>query len=441
MKTMERKFFGVLLVFISITILFISVSCKKSGDTIPKDAPITLTYWHPQQQAVESYNDFAKIATEIFAKLGYPNVTMISEAQEGYGYDIKLVSAFASGNGPDMFLAKASEYALEGGVNPVALPLPDDVVKPWLAAIAPIHRTQGLVNGKYYGFQLEGDVVMFMYINGDHFREIGLDPDRDYPKTWEEFRALAKRLTKYDASGRIVRSGWVPRTGAAAADKFSPFIHGFGGQYLSSDFTKVDGYLNSPESLRSFQYLHDLIYVDKIVNLEFGHPDTAFQSGLCSMTCREAFFAGQTMEFNPNLDLRIYPVPHGEKDLITLGGGSWHGLINSKSKYTDLLLKMYKELPTVENDMRMHEKNLIAPVLAATLSLDNPYFKTLPYAKVMMDVYLSSKPLAPSYYNFTKYDSILAPIISDGIDEIIQGADVKSTIDRYTRRVQTLLDE
>jgi ABC-type glycerol-3-phosphate transport system substrate-binding protein len=298
-----------------------------------------------------------------------------------------------------------------------------------------------MFNNKYYGPVVAGDTLMYMYINTDHFREAGLDPDKDYPKTLDEFRAVAKKLTKYDASGKVTRAGWQPRFGGGSfnvAAKYMPIIHNLGGQVLSNDLKKAQGYMNSPESMRAFQFLRDLVFVDKVTNVELGLPDVAFQSGLCSMTFREPFYANQVMTNNPNLKFKVYPYPAGTKDLVTLGGGSWHLMINSKSKYVDLLLQMYKELCKPEYDIRWHQPDKIPPVLTANITMSNPYFASLPYAQAMLGSV--SKAVGPVYYTIPQWNA-LAEIIGDAVTAIIEGKDVKATVDSATQRMQTILDE
>jgi ABC-type glycerol-3-phosphate transport system substrate-binding protein len=437
---MKKVLFVFLAVLLGLSPLFAGGGGQQGGGT-PKDTPVKLVFWHHQLQAVNNFNEMAKIVTEICAKLGYPNVTMVSEQVEYQGYLAKYVSAFSSGTGPDMFEALANDFALEGGANPVALPLPADVAKVWQDALGNIYKDDGMFNGKYYGFVPAGDTLMYLYINEDHFREAGLDPVKDYPKTLDEFRTVAKKLTKYDANGKVVRAGFQPRFAGGSfnvAAKFIPTIHNFGGSVLSPDLKKAQGFINGPETTRAFQYLRDMVVTDKVTNVELGLPDVAFQSGLCSMTLREPFYAGQVMKNNPSLKFRVYPYPAGTKDLVTLGSGSWHMMINSKSKHIDLLLKVYKELAKPEYDVRMHEKDLTPPVLKQTITMDNAYFKTLPYAQAMLGSV--NKTVGPVYYIIPQWTA-LSEIIGDAVSAVIEGKDVKTTLDAAAQKMQTVLDE
>ncbi|GHV91096.1 sugar ABC transporter substrate-binding protein [Spirochaetia bacterium] len=439
---MKKTFLAVLLVILALGPVFAGGGGEKAAaPATPKDQPVKLVFWHHQLQAVNNFNEFAKIATEIFAKLGYPNVSLVSEQIEYSNYLAKYVSAFSSGTGPDIFMALSNDFALEGGANPVAQPYPADVQKAWQDNLGNMYKDDGTYNGKYYGFVVAGDTSMFLYINADHFREAGLDPDKDYPKTLDEFRAVAKKLTKYDAAGNVTRAGFQPRFGGGSfnvAAKYMPIIHNFGGRVLSPDLKKAQGFMNGPETTRAFQFLHDLVFVDKVTNVQLGLPDVAFQQGLASMTFREPFYANQVATNNPNLKFKVYPYVSGSRDLITLGGGSWHMMVNSKSKHVDLIFKMLKELPTPEYDVRMHEPDKTPPVLKSTISMGNPYFKSLPYAEALLGSV--SREVGPIYYIIPTWNA-LAEIIGDGVTKIIEGGDVKATLDDSAKKMQTILDE
>jgi ABC-type glycerol-3-phosphate transport system substrate-binding protein len=439
---MKKRPIVLLAVLLGLALLIAGGCGKKKEEEVKIDTtPVELVFWHHQVQAVNNFKELAVIATEIFAKLGYPGITMRSEQVEYSNYLAKYVSAFSSGTGPDLFMALSNDFALEGGANPVALPMPADVQKIWQDALGGIYKNDGAFNGKYYGPVVAGDTLMLMYINEDHFREAGLDPDRDYPKTLDELRAVAKRLTKYDASGKVTRAGWQPRFGGGSFNvsaKYMPIIHNFGGSVLSADLKRAQGFINGPETTRAFQFLHDLVFVDKVTNVELGLPDVAFQQGLCSITFREPFYAAQAQANNPNLKFKIFPYPAGTKDLVTLGGGSWHLMINSKSKYVDLLLQMYKELAKPEYDVRMHEPDKTPPVLQATMTMSNPYFGKLPYAQALLGSL--PKTVGPIYYTIAEWNA-LSEIIGDGITAVIEGADVKATLDSSAAKMQTILDE
>ncbi|HEY9595385.1 MAG TPA: extracellular solute-binding protein, partial [Spirochaetia bacterium] len=60
-------------------------------------------------------------------------------------------------------------------------------------------------NGKLYGLYREFNIFGLM-LNKPAFRRAGLDATRDYPKTWDDMLALAKKLTIYSGD-KLVQTG------------------------------------------------------------------------------------------------------------------------------------------------------------------------------------------------------------------------------------------
>ena len=61
-----------------------------------------------------------------------------------------------------------------------------------------------------WGYPQYGIDIYGLTWNKDHFKEAGLDPEKP-PRTWDEFRDYAKKLTKKDAQGNITRVGYAIR--------------------------------------------------------------------------------------------------------------------------------------------------------------------------------------------------------------------------------------
>ena len=84
--------------------------------------------------------------------------------------------------------------------------------------------------GKLYGVPDQMNAHS-LYINNRLFREAGLDPAKDAPKTWEDVVKLNKALTKQKAD-RIVQKGWEMRYAAEhwLAQMFQILLYQVGGE-------------------------------------------------------------------------------------------------------------------------------------------------------------------------------------------------------------------
>jgi multiple sugar transport system substrate-binding protein len=435
------------LITISLFLSVLAGVCVFAGggqQSTKSDAPVELVYWSNYGQSPAFVQAFGDSANMAFKKLGYNNVTCRAEIIEYASYETKYLTAFASGTGPDMFLASVPDFAMEGGVNPVAIPFPTDLEKLWTDALAVLLKNSGMFQGKRYGFPAEGEgLYQFLYINTDHFKEAGLDPARDYPKNVDEFITVAKKLTKYDAAGKIIRSGYQPRflgVNTGVAGKFISIIHQFDGRVLSEDLKYAKGYINGPQSIAAFQFYQDLVTKHKVSNLEFGAPETSFQSGQTSMIFREGYFAQDTVDKAPNIKFAVLPYISGVKNAIPTQGGEsgWTNMINAKSKHVDLCFELFKEFVKPEYDVALHEPGKYTPVLAATMNMQNPYFGKLLFAQAIIDS--MSKGPAPSYDTIAKWGN-LSPLLGDSVAAVLNGANVKTELDDLAEKMQVILDQ
>lgn len=438
---MNKLFKKVSMVLLAILLVGGSVFAQGQSDTKGNDKNIELVYWSHYGQSPAFVNSFAIAANKALENLGYDNVTCKSEVIEYSGFESKYLSAFAGGIGPDIFVALPATWALNGGANSVAAPLTEKAKAAWDDVLPGLYSKDSYFNNECYGFPAEGGTIQFIYLNDDAMKSIGLDSEKDYPKTMTELKTLAKKLTKYDENGKIVRSGYAPRFlggGGGVAGKFVSIYHQYGARMLSEDFTTAQGYVNSDVSKKAFQDYQDMVLVDKSVNLEFGAPESAFQSGQTAMITREAWFAQDCYDKAPNLNFSIHPFISENVDLAsTEGGAEWCNMINSKSKHLNICMDLFAELAKPEYDLIMHESSGYPPVNKYTMDMSNKYFASLPYAKALL-ASLTKKP-APIYSVIPEYNEI-SSLFGEAVASVLNGSDVNSTLDTLAKNIDVILN-
>ena len=399
---------------------------------------IELTYWSHYGQSPDFVQAFAVTANELLPELGYPNVKVKAEVIEYQGFEVKYLSAFASGKGPDMFCGMAPVWA---GKHEVAAALPEDVAAEWDGKLANYLKEWGTWGGQRYGFAAEG-IIQFLYINVDHFKEAGLDPD-DPPQTVEEFIAAAQKLTKRDANGNIIQAGYAPRHvghGFGVADKFMPILHIFGGRMLNEDLDQADGYINSPDSVAAFQFYQDLVEEYEVVNLDFGKPEPTFQRGQTSMIFREGWFGADTKINAPDINFKVYPYISGKKNYAPGNLLPWANMINKNSKYKDICFDLFKAMASVEADVMLHDPAYpgpagYPPILNETYTMDNEYFAGLSYAEALKASL--KKPVGPAYF-FPQIQDV-AYIVGEEMVSCLHGTPAQEAADRAAERIDEVL--
>ncbi len=106
-------------------------------------------------------------------------------------------------------------------------------------------------NGKTYAIPSGIDDRMLLY-NKKLFKEAGLDPNKP-PRTWEELKEYAVKLTKKNDDGTFARIGFIPNYGNS---RFYLYSWQNGGEFMSPDGRLCT--LFSPENAQALGYMKDV---------------------------------------------------------------------------------------------------------------------------------------------------------------------------------------
>ena len=145
-----------------------------------------------------------------------------------------------------------------------------------------------------------------IYYNKAMWSAAGLT-EADIPKTWEEFRAVAKKLTigeggslsqagfNFNTSAYVLLLGKHYQSGANLFDKEGKKVQ------LDTDVVKAD-----------LAFLTDLYGVDKVGSPDFGSDsDEAFGQGLSAMTYNWGHYYGTLKDKYPSIDFGTFQTPVG----------------------------------------------------------------------------------------------------------------------------------
>ncbi len=167
---------------------------------------VTIKMWmheHPPRISIDKQiiAEFEKANPDI--KVDY-NVIGASE------YSTKLLTAFASGSGPDLFnqastlVAQYYNSRILAPIDYTAMGLADEkaLTSQYLIGFDGIRFA-----GKLYGVPTEVSNYA-CYLNNTLWKKVGLDPSSDFPKTWEAMPAVAEKLTIRDSNGVPRRRGF-----------------------------------------------------------------------------------------------------------------------------------------------------------------------------------------------------------------------------------------
>lgn len=187
---------------------------------------------------------------------------------------------------------------------------------------------EAVYNGHVYAIPSTTDDRALFY-NRALFREKGLDPDKP-PRTWEELKADAQKLTEMAPDGSFRRIGFIPNFGNSWLYLYS---WQNGGEFMSPDGKRCT--LNNPYSVAALQYMVDIYDalggVTKIDAFASGFQSAEldpFLTGKVAMKVDGNWVLQNVARYGPDLDFGVAPAPvPAERLEQTTGGkpGRFHG--------------------------------------------------------------------------------------------------------------------
>ncbi|HEY7366343.1 MAG TPA: extracellular solute-binding protein, partial [Methylomirabilota bacterium] len=162
----------------------------------PADAqPTSITWW---EHSNPPHNNYSK---ELVADWNKKNPTRPVEYEffAMTPYFKKLSAALSTKSAADMFtvidtlLPSFTTKDVLAPIRPEWLGYKnlEDMKKAYLTGALDGYIHQG----KLYAVPMIASVFS-LYLNRKHFREAGLDPDKDYPRTWEDIGRVGQKLVK-----------------------------------------------------------------------------------------------------------------------------------------------------------------------------------------------------------------------------------------------------
>ena len=168
-----------------------------------------------------------------------------------------------------------------------------------------------MYQGKLYGVPMIA-AVFSLYINRKHFREAGLDPDKDYPRTWEDIGRIGKKLVKMDGN-KMTREAFdfAMHSSTWTMWYFNSIIRQYGGEVLDASGKKCTA--NSEAGVNAMKvramYVQQYKISDPTVSFATNAlPADDLPKGQVSMFITHA---GSVAQFGPEVmkDLKVVPYP------------------------------------------------------------------------------------------------------------------------------------
>ena len=255
----------------------------------------------------------------------------------------------------------------------------------WLDSFYPALMENGKSNNKTWGVPFQRSTIV-MYYNKDMFRAAGLDPQKP-PKTWDEYIAMGKKLTKTDSSGKTSQWGaMIPSTGYPYW-MFGALAKQNGQVLMNQEGTET--YFTNPAVVEALQFWQSLGKEHKIMPQGVIEWGTLRQNFLEQKTAMMWHSTGNltAVKKNAKFDFGVAMLP-GKKQLGSpTGGGNFYLFKKSTPAERSAALKLIKFMTAPEQAAKWSIATGymgVSPEAYETKALRD-YIKTFPPAAVARD--------------------------------------------------------
>lgn len=401
--------------------------------------PVELTIWtheDPNRTRIEKKYIDEFIAANPTVKVNY--VTYPS----GKIKDI-VVAGFAANQGPDIFnleINDAYPFISNSRVAPVdpaaaGFASQQAIIDLYLPGmLAPVQD-----GGKLYGLPLEL-TNWCIYLNKKIFRDAGLDPDKQYPKTWEEIMAVSEKIVK--RNGQIITRRGFDFRYPYYLISWVPMVEQLGGKLISDDGKTA--IVNDAAWLKVLRYMKDFGPAGK----NLGSPTYAAARKLFDNDKDEiamslsGLYQEQRMEsankaFYDSKDWMVIPYPQW-KGASKVAANNYYGhyyMVNAQKgpAQQKAAWKLLAFMLSHGEDY-LKEVGIVQPT---KVLMESASFKAMPYS----DVFKSDLAKAHIVYygaSSPKIDSLL----KTAVESVMMGAaEPEKALADLKKAVQAVLDE
>jgi multiple sugar transport system substrate-binding protein len=333
----------------------------------------------------------------------YPNVKVTDQftpITSWPDYIDKLVTQVASGKAPDL-IHIATEGALLTISKTLVIPLDEfinsDTGKELLTEIDPALLKGFTVDSKLYLLP-EAWNNMMIYYNTKVFKEAGVSrPADDW--TWDDFLALAKRLTS--GEGPTKRFGFgIPYFNFG----LTPFWYSNGTSVLKDNLKESN--LSDPKFLEAVKFIHGLIQENGVspdpANTDPNAVFQLFASGKIAMT-GGGHWPMQFFKANQFSDYDVVPWPKKAVQRTVFGAAGYG--ISSRTKQKALAWELIKELASIESERRAAGLGVAIPARRAVA--ESPEFLAQPEHAALFYKSLSYAAPVQAPANYGEVERIL----------------------------------
>jgi multiple sugar transport system substrate-binding protein len=373
-----------------------------------------------------------------------PNVSITLEIVPNADHLTKLVSAVAGGVGPDIFDMNDTNLAVFitkdalAPLDPTAIGYASQEEYEALYVENSLNPFKG-EDGKIYGIPFEYNSWTFV-INDTLFEAAGLNPETDWPKTWEEMGEVAAKVAQKDENGQFSVQGfaWNPLTSGWTMLQYGPIVYQYGGSILSDDDKGNECAVNSEAGVKALQVMKDMYYKYETgapgINLSTGsEPMADFVQEKMGMWFIGPWSVSMFKDTPVWETYRIVPFPQakdGVREVVSLS--SWAWMVNSQSENVDEAWK-FVDYAEQQGERWLPAAGYVLPRKGWTESEAAKNFRGL---DTFIELFQYGRPRL-SHPNSAEINAIIHKAVEDAI---LNDADPQTLLDAACEEIDALLE-
>ena len=248
--------------------LGLAVACTFALPAIAAEGPTEIELFFPVQVDGKLARDMGTLIKEFDDT--HPDIKATAVYTGSYDDTmIKTRAAIKAGKPPAAVIMSANfllDMQIENELtNLDTLIAADGTTKAqFLGQFFPALQGNAVINGSVYGVPFQNSTPL-LYINADHAKEAGLDPNKP-PQTWAELTDWAKKLTKRDGD-KVTRWGIeIPCVYDYCGWMMETLTMSNGGRYYNEEFGG-EVYYDTPSMLGALTWWSDLVAKHKVLSL------------------------------------------------------------------------------------------------------------------------------------------------------------------------------
>lgn len=430
MRRSKKFAFPILVYFLAMSLLVTACSTKGDSSDQAGEGNTTVTMWHGLTSIdLDNLNKVVKAFEEknptIKMKLVY------TESSEGS--DQKLLTAVAGGNPPDVALFdrfKVGTWAAQDSLTDLSsMAAESGILK---EMYYPFAWEESSYQGKLYAMLMDTDSRLLFY-NKDHFKEVGLDPNKP-PQTIAELEAASEKLTIKEGK-RFKRIGFIPWYSQGWLYTWG---WAFGGEFQDAATGKITA--NDPKVVEALQWMTDF---GKKYNVEdiAGFTSAAgteemdpFISGQVSMKISGNFTVKGIEKFKPDLNYGVAPIPTPTGTNFTTWSGGGSAIIPKGAKNVAAAWKFLEFLGKEEGQTLLNADSQISVIDSVN---DKYGYKDDPIMKEFINILPNShnRPVIPE-------GQLLWNELASATEKATRGNGTpKENLDRVTETINKALEK